>query len=171
MAGKESAKENIEFANLDAKMERILSAVKQMNDQAIQSMWTTALEQNWENARYQDSLRWSRIQTISLIEGAFLYAVYKGCLETLQIFFVSLFGVMLVLVITLLAIKDGNDAQASISRVLKMEKLLLPDIPSFVDKKIFGKLSGGRLFVIAILLINTFNFMILCFNLVKLILI
>jgi hypothetical protein len=35
-----------------------------------------AFDQEWNNVRYQDGLRWSKFQTIAAIEGGFLAALY-----------------------------------------------------------------------------------------------
>ena len=115
------------------------------------------LKQEWENYRYQDNLRWSKIQTIGVIEAGLLAGLYSEA-TSVTLLMKLIFAVitsLLVLTICLLAEKDGRDAMSHMKRARLMEELL--DIPP-VDKAInvFG-VRGHHTMRIAIFLLNSLN--------------
>ena len=84
----------------------------------------TALTQDWENFRYQDGLRWSKIQTIAAIEAGFIAAIYASPQSvTLPMRFVlAVFAFLLVASLCALAEKDGRDARVHLNRAIHLEK-------------------------------------------------
>jgi hypothetical protein len=122
-----------------------------MTDENIRTVY----QQDWENVRYQDNLRWSRFQTISVIEGAFLYAAYNGNLNHFEALIIVSLGSILVLIVSLLAIKDGYDAESHLERMLALETTLVDC--RIKPKKLFRKIRGQHLTKFAILIINIFN--------------
>ena len=69
--------------------------------------------QDWENHRYQDRLRWSRFQTASIVQGAFVYAVFvlRNYLSSGERVETAFYGAAMVFTICGLALKDDVDAR------------------------------------------------------------
>lgn len=119
----------------------------------------TIYQQEWENLRFQDKLRWSRYQTVAVIEGAFLLAGYQDSLPEHYKLIITTFGSILVLVYTLLAVKDGFDAKGHAQRLeLVSDKL---GVPKWAGKKLPFGLTGDFLMESAVFLINAFNILVL----------
>jgi len=79
-------------------------------------------QQACENMRFQDDLRWSRFKTISVIEGAFLLALYQFQLRPIESLVIALLGSLLALIVSLLEMKDGEDARCYYRRSVELEK-------------------------------------------------
>ena len=116
-----------------------------------------AIQQEWESFRYQDGLRWSKIQTIAAIEAAFITAVYsapaKITLPMLIVFAILVF--LLVLAICLLAEKDGRDAEYHMLRaeaLLPLKVTLGLELP----KHVFG-IRGHHTMRITMIILNLLN--------------
>ena len=116
-------------------------------------------QQACENMRYQDELRWSRFRTISIIEGAILLALYQFELKPIESFIIVLFGSLLVLMVSLLAIKDGWDAVAYYLRSVELEKTMGVSPINF--KWLLGEIRGKHIFFIALALINLLDVLVL----------
>ena len=71
-----------------------------------------AMEQEWQNFRYQDGLRWSKIQTLLAIEAALLAGIYSAphVVTVPMQLVLAVFGTVIVCAICSLAEKDGRDA-------------------------------------------------------------
>lgn len=113
-------------------------------------------QQAWENCRYQDNLRWSRFQTVSVIEGAFLYAVYSGGLDALKSLIITVGGFLLVLIVSFLAIIDGRDAGYYFKYAKNLETAM--ELNSYKPPDVKDKLFRGKTLIwIAIVIINLLN--------------
>ena len=126
-----------------------------MNDENIRRVY----EQDCENARYQDNLRWSRFKTISLIEGFFLVAAYQGDLRPFDVLIVVCFGCSLVLIVSLLAIKDGFDVDSYFDRINEVEAMMAVRPIKF--KRLFNRVRGKHLHIIAVVIVNLFNLIVI----------
>jgi hypothetical protein len=85
------------------------------------------LTREWENYRYQDTLRWSRIQNVGVIEAALLAGVYSNILPVAgdphgyrRLAFAVVMS-MLVGVFCALSEKDGRDANVHAARAESIE--------------------------------------------------
>ncbi len=113
--------------------------------------------QDCEFYRHHDKLKWSRFQTLAVVEGALLFALHQWCLDTAANRVLMVFGFLMVLIICLLALKDENDENGHERRLMKFEKdcevpfkrVSFPPIP-----------SGTVLMWIGIVLINVFNILV-----------
>lgn len=113
-------------------------------------------QQAWENCRFQDNLRWSRFQTVSVIEGAFLYAAYNGSLGSLKSLIIAFVGFFLVLIVSILAIIDGRDAFYYFEYAKKLETEM--KLSSYKPPDVEGKLFRGKTLIwIAIGIITLLN--------------
>lgn len=112
-------------------------------------------DQDWNNCRYQDQLRWSRFKTISLIEGAFLYGSRTTNLESKEILYVLILGTILVFIVSALAIKDESDARSHIERTKRFEDSW--EVEELVPQSIFYWLKGWFLMSSALFVLNVFN--------------
>lgn len=121
-------------------------------------------QQACENMRYQDDLRWSRFKTISIIEGAFLLALYQFNLRPIESLVIAVFGSLLVLIVSLLEIKDGYDAKHYHTRSVELEKVMGISALSFTWP--LGELRGKHLVIGALVLINLFNVLIIMLKVV-----
>lgn len=116
-----------------------------------------AIQEEWQNFRYQDGLSWSKIQTIAVIEGAYIAAVYSAPKDVslCALVFFAILVSLVVLAICGLAEKDGRDATY---HMLRAEKLLAikkeTDVP--LPLRVFG-LSGRHTMRIAMILVNLLN--------------
>lgn len=79
--------------------------------------------QDCEFYRYQDQLMWSRFQTAALLEGAVLYAVYEltRSLGAGEKRLLMAAGFLLVLVLSLVTLKDRADAARHLNRIRQYE--------------------------------------------------
>jgi len=116
-------------------------------------------QQDCECMRYQGDLRWSRFKTISIIEGAFLLALYQFELKLIESFVIAVFGSVLVLIVSLLEVKDGYDVMAYYRRSVELEKAMGISPLSF--NGLWRKLRGEHLVIAALALINLFNVLVL----------
>lgn len=124
-----------------------------------------ALAQEWENVRYQDRLRWSRIQTLTAIEGAALLAAYGNTpfeLDPRLALIAAVIAFILVVVVTLLAIKDGRDARTHLTRKNCLERAMgvtpvvtLPFSASLCGQRL--EVRGNDLMNFALALLQFFN--------------
>lgn len=116
-----------------------------------------AYQQEWENFRYQDKLRWSRFQTLAVIEGAYLVALYQLELDPWRGLVWAVVATGLVAAVSLMAVKDANDARAHIRQVEKLSAESEMDLPSFKKApSVFG-MRGYMMMLIALWLLNLFN--------------
>src|SRR5216110_1243338 len=97
-----------------------------------------AYDQECQSMRYQDGLRWSRFQTVTVIEGAYLAAIYTADFgsEHFRSLALALFASLVIFFICLLAIKDGNDAEMHLDRVRKLEEDM--KVPPVSPKHVLG---------------------------------
>jgi hypothetical protein len=84
--------------------------------------------QDCEFYRYQDRLRWSRFQTIIVIEGAWLAVVF-GTLDlpllgSLGQLAITIFGFMIITFLCLLSLKDEIDSNRHMDRLSHFEREL-----------------------------------------------
>ena len=94
----------------------------------------TLFEEERKFYRYRDKLRWSRIQMIALIEGAVFYVLLSSLsanIEWLKGLFIVPMVFVLVLMFSLMAYKDGLDADFYFKRAARLgEQMgLSPDGP------------------------------------------
>ena len=81
-------------------------------------------DQDCEFIRYQDTLRWSRFKTASVVEAGLLYGVYQFAFgsrwekEALVTAAVALVGLVLGI-----AVRDANLAKAHLDRIISFEKI------------------------------------------------
>ncbi len=111
-------------------------------------------EQDCEFYRHHDDLKWSRFQTITLLEGAVLLALYQLQLQLLERRIWMVFGFILVGILCLLALKDENDENGHENRMKEYEadtapfkRVAKPRIP-----------TGTTLMRAAVILLTLFNF-------------
>lgn len=116
-----------------------------------------AHRQDWENVRYQDGLRWSRFQTVSAIEAAYLAAVYAGPLGPIRSLILTIFASALVLVICLIAVKDNRDARVHLNRAEKLQGPEQMGIPAIENPPPVWGLRAHGWMLTAIWLLNVFN--------------
>ena len=119
------------------------------------------LRLDWENFRYQDGLRWSRIQTTGVIEAAILtgtFAADQHITGSMRFVFVLLLS-GLILAIWLLAEKDGRDAGEHHARAKVLEQSL--DLPPLIRQPLFPPISGHLTMRASMLLVSALNVMIL----------
>ena len=118
-----------------------------------------AYDQECQNMRYQDGLRWSRFQTVTVIEGAYLAVIYTtnfGSQHSRSLA-LALFASLVIFFICLLAIKDGNDAEMHLDRVRKLEKDM--EVPAVTSRYVLG-MRGKTMMVVVIVLLNIFNIVV-----------
>lgn len=122
------------------------------------SVQAIALQEEWQMYRHQDSLRWSKIQTVAGIE-AFMVAGTFGAPETISPGWKFMFALIVGLSVTLiclLAEKDGRDADYHLQRA----EAMLPLAETLGIQKpapvlgMRGKIIL-RLITILVLLLNT----------------
>ncbi|MGH7492146.1 MAG: hypothetical protein ACREOO_07105 [bacterium] len=116
-------------------------------------------QQACENMRYQDDLRWSRFKTISIIEGAFLLALYQFQLKPIESLVIAVFGSVLVLIVSLMTLKDTNDSFVYYLYANELQKMMGIQTLSF--KPVLGKVRGKHLMIFALAVINLFNILVL----------
>ena len=116
-------------------------------------------QQACENLRYRDELCWGRFKTISIIEGAFLLALYQFELQPSESLLIVVFGCVLVLIVSLLGLKDRADTVHYYLRSVELEREM--GIAPLYFRALWGKLRGRHLVLAALLLINLFNMLVL----------
>ncbi len=114
-------------------------------------------KQDCEFYRYQDRLKWSRFQTIAMIEGAFLYAIFKVELSPSEALVWSVFGALLVLITSVVSYKDEADALSYMDRVKIFEEKFLK-LKSRATSKF---LRGYVLMRATIVIINLLNVLVM----------
>jgi hypothetical protein len=105
-------------------------------------------QQDCENVRYQDALRWSRFQTVAAIEGGALYAVLGADLGRPLTLWILLASLLLIVLLAMLAKKDQNDMRAHIDRLRRLENEL--EVRNLVPGPAVLGLRGGDMMSIAI---------------------
>lgn len=118
------------------------------------------LTQARESERFQDGLRWSRIKTAALIEGAMLAAVYSDAINLgpTRRTVAAFFGVLLVGIVCALAVKDGRDARNHLAVIKRLEAEL--NCPPWPDTTT-ACLTGRNLLIAIIALVSVFNLLVL----------
>ena len=111
----------------------------------------------WENYRYQDGLRWSRLQTIALAEAALVTGVYSnlGAVTWPMKFGLALFLTGTIALLALLAEIDGRDAGSHLERAMAAERAA--GLPRYVRPKRPLGLPGQLLLRIGFGMILAFN--------------
>jgi hypothetical protein len=113
-------------------------------------------DQEWQNYRSQDNLRWSRFQTVALIEGAYLAAIYTTTLSPGRGLFLAFFASALVSILCWLAYKDSEHADRHLDRARLLEKEL---VESGSPRP--GRRVGHCLMLAAIGIVNVFNVVVI----------
>lgn len=106
-------------------------------------------DQNCQWYRYQDGLMWGRFQTAATIEAAMLYGIYQVKLPLLEKKALVLFGSVLILIVSLIALVDGYYASGHLDQIKKFEGYSLAR-PKYLP-------SGGILLRAAIGLVTILN--------------
>ena len=137
----------------DRTMDAIETPSEELNRDFIKS--------EWENYRYQDGLRWSRIQTIALIEVALLTGVYTsvGGVTWLMKLVLAFFLTIMVGLLALFAEIDGRDADSHLRRALAMEQKV--GLPAYTRPKRPAGLRGHRLMQIGCTVLLSFNLVVI----------
>jgi hypothetical protein len=120
-----------------------------------------AYRQEWRNFRRQARLPWARLQAILLIEGACLAALYVLDLDAMRCLVAALFASLLVLILSLLALKDQRNAAAHLERVLALEKEFDPPLPPFARPRPVLGMKAATLLAAALLLVNVWNALVI----------
>ena len=119
------------------------------------------LEVEWANFRYQDGLRWSRIQTVGFIEAAILtgaYASPPSINVLVKLAFVFLLSI-LAAAICALAEKDGRDARSHGARANLLEaELGLPALQRAA--RVFG-VSGYHTIKFCMFVVTLLNILVI----------
>ncbi len=116
-----------------------------------------AVAQEWESFRYQDGLRWSKIQTLLAVEAALLAGIYSAPsnVTVLMQLILAIVGTVIVCAICSLAEKDGRDAKYHMQRA----ETLLPlatTVNVAMPKKVLG-IGGTNTLRAAMLLLIGLN--------------
>ena len=120
-------------------------------------------EEDCEFYRYQDRLKWSRFQTVSLIEGAVLFAILKIKLNPFVEILIMVCGFLIVLLGCILSWIDQYDANNHLKRIKKFEEESKVPFPE--SSKI---ITGKALMLMAITTLNLFNLIFFSFRLLVL---
>jgi hypothetical protein len=116
-------------------------------------------KEEWENVRYQDKLRWSRFQLISVVEGVILFSGYNNVLPQYEISLITLVGSLLVFIISLISIKDARDSKSHLDIISILE--IEMKVPPFKRKPLLRHIYGNHLMHIGIIIINFMNIVII----------
>lgn len=74
-----------------------------------------------QNYRYEDGLRWSRIQTVALIEGGLLWAIFWQPISNWFSLALAVGGSVLAFLVCMMALKDSSDARWHLDRIRQLE--------------------------------------------------
>jgi hypothetical protein len=110
-------------------------------------------EQDGEFYRHNDNLKWSRFQTIVLLEGGILLGLYQLPLVVSERRLWMIFGFILVAILCLLALKDENDENGHENRMKEFES----DVAPFKRVTFPPTPSGTVLMWVTIVLLTVFN--------------
>ena len=119
------------------------------------------IKSEWENFRYQDRLRWSRIQTIALSEAALVTGVYTTLASitwTMKLS-LALFLTVIVALLALFAEIDGRDADSHLTRAVMMEQMV--GLPAYTRPKRPLGLRGHTLMQIGLCMLLLFNLLVI----------
>ena len=114
-------------------------------------------EQDCESFRYQDKLFWSRFQTLSVLEGAAIWAVFFSNLSGCPLPVLAIAAFAVVTLICIIALKDYNDAGNFLARMDKYEQKMKAD--PIRPRKLFGIFSGiitARIIFMTLFLFNIY---------------
>lgn len=114
-------------------------------------------EQDLESARFQDRLRWSRFQTVAVIQGGYLYACYvirPGYYESLAI---AILGTVLILVASVIAVKNEKDFGQHLDRAAEFEDQHDQKYEKTVLFPRTLKIRGGALVRVVMIVLVAFN--------------
>ncbi len=89
-------------------------------------------QQDCESLRYQDKLFWSRFQTLVAIEGAALGVILTKTIEGHPAIILAFGNLLLVVLISLLALKDRTHSKDFLARMRKYEENKVDEIKSKV---------------------------------------
>jgi hypothetical protein len=110
-------------------------------------------EQDMESIRYRHAAKWSRFQTVSAIEGAALYASFRGGLTTTESVLVMALATLLLTVVFLFVSMDDRMMLAYHERVHEFELSANKPLsgPSF---GLFYRINPTRILTLGILAFN-----------------
>jgi hypothetical protein len=115
--------------------------IKNAGEASVQAI---NLQEEWQMYRYQDGLRWSKIQTVSAIEAGLFAGIYSAPAyipSSWKITFALLISGV-VICMCLLAEKDGRDAEYHLRRAETMMPLAsMLGVPK--PKPVWGLRGGG----------------------------
>ena len=117
----------------------------------------TIYQQDCESFRYQDKLFWSRLQTLSVLEGAAIWAVFFSNLAGCPIRILAIAAILVVSLICMIALKDYDVALNFLIRMGKYEKEMKVD--QITPRKLFGIFRGidiARIIFSTLLLFNIY---------------
>lgn len=97
-------------------------------------------QQDCESFRYQDKLFWSRFQTLSVLEGAAIWAVFFSNLVGCPIRILAIAAVLVVSLVCMIALKDYDAAENFLVRMDKYENEMKVDL--IRPRKLFGIFRG-----------------------------
>jgi hypothetical protein len=129
-----------------------------MNDDDLREAMYAQDCQSW---RHQDVLQWSRFQTAATIEAGMLYGLYQTAISisAREKAVFAVFTFLLVLIVSLLALKDNLDARSLLNRAISVEDQVgrLQQVRSLWAPRF---ITGTVLLRIAVVLINAFNVLV-----------
>ncbi len=121
----------------------------------------TRLKIEWELFRFQDGLRWSRIQNVGVIEAAILtssYSHYVTINPLRKLIFATLLSAIVALLCAI-GVKDGRDATHHLGKAVAMEKAL--GFEPFPGSKWVLGVSGAKTIILAIYAVLLLNVLII----------
>jgi hypothetical protein len=132
--------------------------IKNATEAQVQAI---VIQEEWQMYRYQDSLRWSKIQTITGIEIALFAGIYSAPVavsSNTKIAFAFLVSA-LVLCMCLLAEKDGRDADFHLARAERM--IPLAEILNVPRPKAPLGLRGKNIMRVSMAIVTVLNLLLL----------
>lgn len=120
-------------------------------------------EQDCKFAQYQDHLRWSRFQTAAAIEAGLAYVIWGFTTGPGTKIFLSLVGLILVLVVLLLSRIDQQDYDGHMNRIRELESEQQErnpkdsDLPRYPYPRKLKPFSGPGLMLAGSLALLSFN--------------
>jgi hypothetical protein len=120
-------------------------------------------EQDNEMGRHNDGLRWSRFQTVALVEGGLAYITWGAEVGYLCGIIISVGALILVFLLALLSKKDEADYTGHLNRIKDQEKMCAyPFKP--VKRWWYPIITGRRVMPVAWIILLGFNALIVVRN-------
>ena len=113
--------------------------------------------QHAESYRYQDALKWSRVKTAAVVEGAILYGVWGTGVPDNVKRLALVFGILLVFILCILALLDRSYARMHLNMMKEYQE---SEGCPCTHARFVG--MGTALFVLSLVLLNLFNVYMLC---------